>query len=156
MTATSSAGSGSMTTPATSNITLPGSGISSPRSIPRNISGVTQDDKEAPAMHLQSSTRHLVDGGLTCHRYLNSFYLIPRPGKNNIVALLREHSVGFILQSHLAIRSYLFLLFRLIITLLQNSYKVKLDDGLSRGLWETFGCLTLAHSRSLVSIFANR
>jgi hypothetical protein len=74
----------------------------------------------------------------------------------NIVALLREHSVGFILQSHLAIRSYLFLLFRLIITLLQNSYKVKLDDGLSCGLWETFGYLTLAHSRSLVSIFANR
>jgi hypothetical protein len=45
-TATSSVGSGSMTTPASSNITLPGPGISSPRSIPHEISGVTQDDKD--------------------------------------------------------------------------------------------------------------
>lgn len=45
-TATSSVGSGSMTTPASFNITLPGPGISSPRSIPREISGVIQDDKE--------------------------------------------------------------------------------------------------------------
>jgi hypothetical protein len=45
-TATSSVGSGSMTTPASSNNTLPGPGISSPRSIPREISGVTQDDKD--------------------------------------------------------------------------------------------------------------
>ena len=73
-----------------------------------------------------------------------------------MVALLRDHSVSFILQSHLAIRSYLFLHFRSTITLLQNSYKVKLDDGPSRGLLETFGCLTLVHSCSLVSIFANR
>jgi hypothetical protein len=35
-----------MTTPASSNNTLPGPGISSPRSIPREISGVTQDDKD--------------------------------------------------------------------------------------------------------------
>jgi hypothetical protein len=67
-----------------------------------------------------------------------------------IVALLRNHSVSFILQLHLVIRSYLFLRFRLTITLLQNSFKVKLDDGPSRGLLETFGCLTLVHSRLLV------
>ena len=68
----------------------------------------------------------------------------------DIVALLRNHSVSF-LQSHLAIRSYLFLLFRLTVTLLQSLYEVKLDDGPSRGLLETFGWLTLVHNRSLVS-----
>jgi hypothetical protein len=45
-TATSSADDGSMTTPATSHLTLPGPKILSPGSIPRELPGLTSEDKE--------------------------------------------------------------------------------------------------------------
>jgi hypothetical protein len=92
-TATSSIGSGSMTTPAPSNITLPGPGISSPRLIPREIPGVTQDDKDPscdalPDQHLSFSFRRSHIPTDIDIRSISSHNVLPHRATKSLLSLM--------------------------------------------------------------------